>query len=125
MRRIVIIAVLAAAVLVPVVGIYGKGSNNVTVNTLETGCSVSMHEWTGTRELAMSLSDGDRLLVNIDCEAGDVALTIRGADGREVYAGNGLADFTFTVGIPETGEYTVMVKGRRATGSVELRRIEG
>ena len=48
-------------------------------------------------------------------------MDIKAPDGTAVYSGNGKAATGFTVNIPESGVYTIVVEARQAAGTIHIR----
>ena len=48
-------------------------------------------------------------------------MDIKAPDGTAVYSGNGKAATDFTVNIPESGVYTIVVEARQAAGTIHIR----
>ena len=47
-------------------------------------------------------------------------MVIKAPDGTTLYCGNGKETTDFTVNIPETGVYTVVVEARHAKGTIHI-----
>ena len=47
-------------------------------------------------------------------------MEIKAPDGTTIYCGNGKETMDFTVNIPESGVYTVVVEARRAKGTIHI-----
>ena len=48
-------------------------------------------------------------------------MEIKASDGTAVYRGNGKETTDFAVDILENGVYTIIVEGRRAKGTIQVR----
>ena len=91
--------------------------------TMPAACEMSLEEWDGSRNWAYSLIEGDTLQVDVDCAGGEIDLKIYGRNGSEVYSGNDMGSWTFTVAISETDIYVVELYGRKASGRVSVKRL--
>ena len=70
---------------------------------------------------SMELKAGDTLTVNYDIQSGNVSLLV-GVDGQEpIYRGNGLDHGTFTLVVPEDGEYVMNVDAKKGSGVLDIR----
>ena len=75
----------------------------------------------GTDRHTLTLNQGDTLQIRFSTEKGSLSMEIKGPDGTEVYSGNGKAATDFTVNIPESGVYTIVVEARQAAGTIHIR----
>lgn len=75
----------------------------------------------GTDRHTLTLNQGDTLQIRFSTEKGSLSMEIKGPDGTEVYYGNGKAATDFTVNIPESGVYTIVVEARQAAGTIHIR----
>ena len=73
-----------------------------------------------TDQHTLELHGGDVLQVHFVTEKGSLRLELKAPDGTAVYSGNGKETTDFTVNIPESGAYTIVVEARRAKGSVHV-----
>lgn len=69
----------------------------------------------------MRLEAGDALQVQFEIQKGSLHLEIQSPDGSVLYEGNGTEATAFTVGIPESGVYTISVEARQAKGFLHIR----
>ena len=51
-------------------------------------------------------------------------MEIKAPDGTTIYRGNGKEPRDFTVNIPESGVYTIVVEARHAKGTIHIRLME-
>ena len=75
----------------------------------------------GTDLHALELRKSDILHIQFETEKGSLYMEIKAPDGTSVYQGNGKEATDFTVNIPESGVYTVIVEARRAQGTIHVR----
>jgi hypothetical protein len=102
----------------------GGAPEAVTEEGDETGYSIEFSALNTEKVHEFSLAEGDRLRVEVTHKGGRIRLTIRREEGDEIYTGNGLISRSFTVGIPESGRYTVTVAGEKADGRVKIEKTE-
>lgn len=62
------------------------------------------------------LKEGEALEVRVETYGGRLDVEISGEDGNAILEGNGL-EGPQTVAVPRTGDYTILVHGKRASGS--------
>ena len=74
----------------------------------------------GTDLHTLELHEGDVLQIQFETVKGSMYLEIKAPDGTAVYRGNGKETTDFTVNIPKSGVYTVVVEARRAKGTVHI-----
>ena len=75
----------------------------------------------GTDLHTLELHEGDVLQIQFETVKGSLYMEIKAPDGTSVYQGNGKEATDFTVNIPESGVYTVIVEARRAQGTIHVR----
>ena len=118
--KIVIAALLLflAAGLVVFLHLYGQedfvGSRIADRDTY----ALDMERMNGTDLHTWELKAGDALRIRFETEKGSMHLEIKAPDGTLLYAGNGRETKTFTVNIPVSGVYTVIVEARHAKGNL-------
>ena len=78
----------------------------------------------GTDLHTLELQKDDVLQIQFETEKGTLYMEIKAPDGTSVYRGNGEEITDFTVNIPESGVYTVVVEARRAKGTIHIERKE-
>ena len=74
----------------------------------------------GTDLHSLELQEGDSLQIHFETMGGSLYMEIKGPDGSSVYAGNGRETRDFTVNIPQSGVYTVVVAARHAKGNISI-----
>ena len=74
----------------------------------------------GTDLHTLELHEGDSLQIRLKTEKGALYLEIKAPDGTAIYQGNGKETTDFTVNIPESGVYTVVVEARQAKGTIHI-----
>ena len=80
---------------------------------------------TGTNKLTMELTAGDTLNIQFTTAKGSMQLEVKEPDGDTLYAGNGKTISDFTVTIPESGVYSIIVESHHAKGVVHIQRMDG
>ena len=81
---------------------------------------LDMERMNGTDLHTLELHEGDVLHIQFETEKGALYMEIKAPDGTAVYRGNGKEITDFTVNIPESGVYTVVVEARHARGTVHI-----
>lgn len=74
----------------------------------------------GTDLHTLELQEGDVLQIQFETEKGSLYMEIKAPDGAAIYCGNGKETTDFTVNIPESGVYTVVVEARHAKGTIHI-----
>ena len=74
----------------------------------------------GTDLHTLELRKDDVLHIQFETEKGSLYVEITAPDGTSVYQGNGKEAADFTVNIPESGVYTVVVEARQAKGMIHI-----
>lgn len=70
----------------------------------------------------LEMKQGEKLLVHVEKEAGEIKILIQEGEESPIYEGNGNVAKDFSVGIPKDGTYTVSVNGKEAKGHVTFTR---
>ena len=81
---------------------------------------LDMERMNGTDLHTLELHEGDVLHIQFETEKGALYMEIKAPDGTAVYRGNGKEITDYTVNIPESGVYTVVVEARHARGTVHI-----
>ena len=79
----------------------------------------------GTDLHTLELQKDDVLQIQFETEKGSLYMEIKAPDGTYIYSGNGKEAKDFTVTIPESGIYTVIVEARHAKGIIHIQLKEG
>ena len=74
----------------------------------------------GTDLHTLELHEGDALQIQFETKKGALYMEIKAPDGTTVYRGNGKETTDFTVNIPESGVYTIVVEARQAKGTIHI-----
>ena len=78
----------------------------------------------GTDLHTLELHGGDALQIRFETVKGSLSMEIKAPDGTAIYCGNGKETNDFTVNIPESGVYTIVVEARHAKGTIYLQSTE-
>ena len=78
----------------------------------------------GTDLHTLDLQTDDVLQIHFETVKGSLYMEIHAPDGSIIYRGNGKAVTEFTVNIPESGVYSVVVEARRAKGTIHVQRAQ-
>lgn len=81
---------------------------------------MDIEKMNGTDLHTLDLHRGDVLRVRFETVKGSMYMEIKAPDGTTVYCGNGKETTDFTVNIPESGVYTIVVEARHAKGTVHI-----
>lgn len=79
--------------------------------------------WSKQNNYRIKLSKKDVLGVEIINNGGSIALEIVGDNENKAYIGNKLEDGIFTVTISKDDVYNFNIKGKKATGSIKIKKI--
>lgn len=74
----------------------------------------------GTDLHTLDLQKDDVLQIHFETVKGSLYMEIKAPDGTTIYRGDGKETTDFTVNIPESGVYTVVVEARRARGTIHI-----
>ena len=83
--------------------------------------SLDIQRMNGTDLHTLELQKGDMLQVRFETVKGELYMEIKAPDGTSVYRVNGKETTDFTVNIPESGVYTVVVEARSAKGTIHIK----
>lgn len=74
----------------------------------------------GADRHTLTLNAGTALRIEFETQEGSLRMTLTAPDGTVLYTGSGKDATAFTVGIPESGAYTVTVEARHAKGTIRI-----
>ena len=83
---------------------------------------LDIEQMNGTDTHVLTLTAGDVLDVRFQTERGKLRMEIKAPDGALVYTGNGEEATDFTLNISDSGEYSVRVEAKDASGKIYVRR---
>lgn len=73
-----------------------------------------------TESHSLELEKGDVLQVHFETVKGSLKMQISDPDGEILYSGDGKADTDFSVTVQKSGTHQIVVKGRRAKGTIHV-----
>lgn len=123
-RKWVALAALLAVAALTALLLYGRERFVGSLVKDETRYLAEFQQMHGTDRHTLSLAAGDTLAVHLQAQAGKLTLELQAPDGTPIYTGNGTEATDFTITVPQTGAYTVLLQAKHATGSVEIRPAE-
>ncbi|MGM9631471.1 MAG: PPC domain-containing protein [Eubacteriales bacterium] len=105
-----------------VVFLFCCNQENFTGNRVKNPDSYFMdiENMNGTDFHTLELNEGDTLRIHFETERGLLYMEIKAPDGTDIYCGNGKELTDFTVNIPQSGIYTILVEARHAKGSINI-----
>ena len=118
----VILVLLAGLALFPSCGSQGSFTGSRVKNP--DAYLMDIENMNGTDRHTLNLQEGDVLRIRFETVKGALKMEIEAPDGTAIYCGNGEETNDFTVSIPESGVYTVVVEARHAKGSVHIQLAE-
>lgn len=111
---ILVVAVVAVRIFSNQEGFTGSRVKNPDAYMLD------IERMNGTDLHTLDLQIGDTLQIQFETMKGSLYMEIKAPDGTTIYRGNGKETTDFTVNIPESGVYTVVVEARRAKGTIHI-----
>ncbi|NLK46862.1 MAG: hypothetical protein GX297_09480 [Treponema sp.] len=96
-----------------------KGKAKATSSHFEMEYSI----FTGTKDVTMTLRQGDALSIKMETKKGEVSTSIFLPGQSPIYEIEPSKNGDFRVNIAKDGTYIIRLKGRKAKGSVEIRII--
>ena len=81
---------------------------------------LDIEKMNGTDLHTLELCEDDILQIQFETEKGDLYMEIKAPDGTTLYRGNGKETTYFTVTIPKSGVYTIVVEARHAKGTIHI-----
>ena len=84
----------------------------------DDGWTLTFSALSMTRTATLALKAGDEVAVTIVLTGGEADASIALGSGDPAWRGDKAENSTFTVTVPETGDYTLTVTGRKAAGTV-------
>lgn len=120
-RKWLIAAMLLAVAALTAALLYGREGFTGSLVKDETQYCAEFQRMHGMDRHILSLTAGDTLSVHLQAEAGKLMLELLAPDGTPIYTGNGTEATDFTVAVPQSGEYTILLQAKHAKGHVEVR----
>lgn len=124
---IVALLILLSFAVIVVLWMQNHGRTNFSAAKVEDAYQVNFTWWTGADEHALLLQEGDVLQVEWTLERGMIGIVVAKLNQKPIYAANDVSakntpEASFTVTVPEAGEYTIAVSGKNATAAVSAKR---
>ena len=85
---------------------------------------LDIEKMNGTDLHTLDLQTDDALQIHFETLKGALYMEIKAPDGTTIYRGNGKETTDFTVNIPESGVYTVVVEARHAKGIIHIQCVQ-
>ncbi len=85
---------------------------------------LDIEKMNGTDLHTLEVQADDVLQIHFETVKGSLYMEIGAPDGTKIYRGNGLDTTDFTVKIPESGVYTVVVAARHAKGTIHIQCVQ-
>ncbi|KPU42866.1 hypothetical protein OXPF_36340 [Oxobacter pfennigii] len=120
MKRQSIFTVILLFVLALHLTVCGKVQGVITEEGDENAYSIEFSKLNTEKTHELLPGKNYKLQVEITHKGGNIKLAIEGEKGYRAYTGNNLTSCIFTVGVPESGKYTVTVGGENAGGKVRV-----
>ena len=108
MRKFALLAVLAALLLTAC-----SAGTRYTRTATDGRIELTIQSLNGALDQTLACNSGDQIAIHASNMTGDVRLRIALPDQEPIYEGRELPE-TFTVSVPETGEYALRVSGKGA-----------
>lgn len=122
-----LLILLSFAVIV-VLWMQNHGRTNYSATKMEDVYQVNFTWWTGADRHTLLLEEGDVLQMKWNIERGLIGIEIGKPNQKPIYIANDVSEkdtpeASFTVTVPEAGEYTISVSGKNATAEVNVKRV--
>lgn len=122
-KQIMMLVVIVPLMLMMLGGCSGDGRILITEDGKGTGFTANIEDFSSNETVKMSLEKGHEVQVIVECQDGEIGLTVTSKSGIEPYTGNKLQTGSFTVTISITDKYTFLIKGKNATGKVTIKNL--
>ena len=86
--------------------------------------TLDIERMNGADRHTMELNAGDTLQIQFETQKGSLHMEIIAPDGTPLYTGNGQAATEFTVNVPQSGTYDLVVEAQHAKGILHIWREE-
>lgn len=84
---------------------------------------IKFSEWTNTNKCVLPMKQNDELQIEIISDSGAISLEISDLNGNRAYTGTDLDSASFGVKAPHDGEYLIMLKGKNASGMIDIKNL--
>ena len=117
MRIIIVIALVFIGVAAALFSYNREGFTGSRIKNPDSYL-LDIERMNGTDLHTLDLQTDDVLQIQFEMLKGSLYMEIKAPDGTTIYSGNGKDPTDFTVNIPESGVYTIVVCARHAKGGV-------
>ena len=125
MKKILIIFIMLLIVGVAV-ALFSSNQEGFTGSCIKNPDSymLDIERMNGTDLHTLDLQTDDVLQIHFETVKGSLYMEMKAPDGTTIYRGNGKETTDFTVNIPESGVYTVVVEARHAKGVIHIQCVQ-
>ncbi|NMB21421.1 MAG: hypothetical protein GX979_11190 [Firmicutes bacterium] len=123
LSRILSFMIITAMILVLAACVAPKGSIVILEESQQTGFSMEFSEWSSQGTCALPLKKDDTVQIDVTKTAGTIALTMSGRGSSEPYTGSNVQSGLFTVTVSESDEYTFILTGKAASGTISVKNL--
>lgn len=118
--RLSAVLVLLAAALAQFLLLRDQESFTGSRTAAPDSYALDIARMNGADRHTLTLDAGTALRIEFETQEGSLRMTLTAPDGTVLYTGSGKNATAFTVGIPESGAYTVTVEARHAKGTIRI-----
>ncbi len=122
MKKGIILGILVLAVIL-ISACSPKGSIVILEDGKKTGFTMEFNKYNSENKCELSLKKNDVVKIEVDREDGEIAFSINGKNKSQPYTGNSLQPGMFTITIFEEDDYVFTIKGKNATGKIEVKNL--
>lgn len=112
-----LVLVLFGFVLFAMTRLWIPQESKYNINTLSNQYSVSAEFLNDTLTHELSLQKGDQLECSFAITDGELNVNVCSEEGTSIYEGNLSDSFSFSLHIPETETYKIIITGKKVEGS--------
>ncbi|MGM9946961.1 hypothetical protein [Floccifex sp.] len=122
MKRICIVFVLILCIgFISLLFCYNQKTFMGSKTTCPGFYKIDIEKLNGKDFFTMELKEKDMIQIHFETQKGFLYLEIKN-EHQIIYIGNGKNIKKFSISIPETGLYTIVVKGYQAKGILEIKK---
>lgn len=130
-KRAIFLAGLLILLLTAVIVIFwmqNSGRTNFSSEKIEDSYQADFTWWTGADQHTLLLEKGDVLQVDWNLERGRMGIEVGKPNQKPIYTADDVSakdtpEASFTVMVPQAGEFTVSVFGKNASAEVSVKRV--
>ncbi|MDD6656224.1 MAG: PPC domain-containing protein [Lachnospiraceae bacterium] len=121
-KTIILILFIVLLVIGGIIFLFCSNQEGFTGSRIKNPDSymLDIERMNGTDLHTLDLQKDDVLQIQFETVKGSLYMEIKAPDGTTIYRGDGKETTDFTVNIPESGVYTVVVEARRARGTIHI-----